>query len=68
VSATGGIRYVVVGLGTPEIPATDEDCEMVRGVMEERLPFKPVVLSERVSSRVTVALVHEMRDKKRSEL
>jgi len=54
-----GIRYVVVALGGPEEPAEDDDCEVMKNMIEKALPITVTVLSERVSNRLTWALIDE---------
>lgn len=58
-----GIRYVVIGLGDPNNPATDEDCEALADFIGS-LPvpggrLQGTVLSERVSNKLTLALLQE---------
>ena len=57
-----GIRYVVVALGGPEDPAEDDDCEVMKNMIEKALPLTVTVLSERVSNRLTWALIEEQKD------
>jgi N-acyl-D-aspartate/D-glutamate deacylase len=54
-----GIRYVVVAVGGPQDPATDEDVETMKAMIEKALPITCTVLSERVSNRLTWALIDE---------
>jgi hypothetical protein len=54
-----GIRYIVVAVGGPKDPATEEDVEVCKKMMEDKLPFTVTVLSERVSNRLTWALIDE---------
>jgi len=55
-----GIRYVVVALGGPKDPATDEDVETLVKMMELKLePITVTGLSQRVSNKLTLALLQE---------
>lgn len=56
-----GIRYIVIALGDPKEPATDQDVEALNDMIAERLgPFLTTTpLSERVSNKVTLALLQE---------
>jgi len=54
-----GIRYIVVAVGGPKDPATDEDVEVCKEMMETALPFTVTALSERVSNKLTLALLQE---------
>jgi len=59
-----GIRYIVVAVGGPDDPATEDDVAVVAKLMGERLPFKVTALSERASNRLTWALIQEQREAK----
>lgn len=58
------LRYIVVALGGPgenEAP-TEEDIATAKAVMDKSLPFTCTLLSERVSNRLTWALIEERRE------
>jgi len=59
-AANWGIRYVIVGVGTLKERATDVEAEWLHKVVSERInPLEARMLSERVSNKLTIALLQE---------
>jgi ClpP class serine protease len=54
------VRYVVIGIGDPDEPVTEEEVQFLQGIVEQALPmFESRVLSKRVSNKLTLALMQE---------
>jgi len=53
------IRYLVIALGSPEIPATQPDVDNLMDILIRTIPFKVTPLSERVSNKLTTMLIEE---------
>lgn len=58
-----GIRYIVIGIGSPEPEsdrATEEDVQNLLTIINERVGhFQARALSERASNKLTLALLQE---------
>ena len=53
-----GIRYVVIAVGSKEMPATEADLDVVVETLDEK-PFNVTKLSDKASDWLTLALLRE---------